>query len=346
MKKMKKSQPKISVCMAAYNGGKTISETLKSVLSQTFKNFELIIVDDGSKDNTVKIVKSFSKKDKRIKFFQNSKNQGCGGNLTVCKNKARSEILFYLCQDDLIEKFALDKVYQAFMLSKEVGIVTRPYLWFEEDPSKPIRVKKQFRKNQIVSINSSFQKIVDVFGLADQISGIGLRKKYMEEVFSNRPFVEMASMVLPMLKKCKATILKDNIVGVTMGESGSRNPRVYQDSPMMVWRELINENFAEKKYKKLRKYLDDNFIANNYVGLIQIKSYGTLRQLGREIYFLLKWRPKNFFSWQFWFFSIGVTICPRVILIRLVRFYHYELSKRRLKNLRIKFPLDFEPDYS
>ena len=116
---------KISVCLPVWNGADTILETIQSILNQTFKDFELVVVDNASTDNTINIVKSI--KDNRIKLYRNKKNLGCDGNLEECKKKATGDILFYISADDVVDIDALKKVYQAFQISKDIGIVTRPY---------------------------------------------------------------------------------------------------------------------------------------------------------------------------------------------------------------------------
>ena len=75
MKKNKK-KPLVSILMNCYNVEKFIHKSIKSILLQSYKNFELIIFDDASKDQTLKVIKSF--KDKRIKFFKNKKHLGLG----------------------------------------------------------------------------------------------------------------------------------------------------------------------------------------------------------------------------------------------------------------------------
>ena len=74
-------KPKISVIMSVYNGEHTVGLAIESILKQTFKNFEFIIINDGSTDSTTKILDSFN--DKRIKIV-NQKNLG----LTKSLNKA------------------------------------------------------------------------------------------------------------------------------------------------------------------------------------------------------------------------------------------------------------------
>ena len=66
------NQPLVSIVMAAFNEGNFIGEAIDSVLNQTYSNFEFIIVNDGSTDNTDKIILSFS--DTRIKYIKNQRN--------------------------------------------------------------------------------------------------------------------------------------------------------------------------------------------------------------------------------------------------------------------------------
>src|SRR3989338_6124930 len=66
--------PEVSVLMPAYNAGKYIGEAIESILHQTFTDFELVIVDDGSTDNTWDIIQEYKKTDNRIVAIKNDKN--------------------------------------------------------------------------------------------------------------------------------------------------------------------------------------------------------------------------------------------------------------------------------
>src|SRR6056300_648297 len=66
----------ISVIMSVYNHEKFLSHSIKSILNQTFKNVEFLIIDDGSTDNSYKILKRYESLDRRIKVFKNTKNIG------------------------------------------------------------------------------------------------------------------------------------------------------------------------------------------------------------------------------------------------------------------------------
>ncbi|TAE54273.1 MAG: glycosyltransferase, partial [Oscillatoriales cyanobacterium] len=66
------NQPLISVIIPAYNAEEFIAQTIESVLSQTYQNIEILVVDDGSTDTTAEIIKSFAQKDSRIILLQQS----------------------------------------------------------------------------------------------------------------------------------------------------------------------------------------------------------------------------------------------------------------------------------
>jgi len=310
---------KLSVCIPVYNGERTIAQTIKSVLSQSFGEFELLIVDNASTDSTVSIVKGFN--DSRIRLVVNKRNLGCGGNLEECRRLATGDIIFFLSADDLARKDALLKVRDAFNLSDDIGIVTRPYFWFQDDQLIPVRATIQFKELKIVSFDSPLEMIRDAISLFDQISGMAFRKKYMISEFGVEPFIEIARMACPMIKACKVVILGDNIVAVRISDNGAMNPAVYRNSPMLAWHRVIIESFPEQKFDKIRRYLIRRFIANNYIGLIQIKAFGNYKYLFREIYALIRLKPDNIFCPQFWFFVFGTLLLPGNLLRRLAPWY-------------------------
>lgn len=319
---------KVSVLIPTYNNSLTIAETIKSILNQSYTDFELVICDDKSTDSTVNLIRSI--KDVRIKLYINEKNLGCGGNMNACANMASGDILVYVCGDDLFDADALKKIYEAFQIAEDIGVVARPYYWFEENFRKPVRMTMQFDKTEIVSMDSSFDKIRDVIALSGQLSGIGFRKKHMHALFDGQPFIETASMVMNILKKNPVVILKDNIIAVRINSSGSMNYSVYVKSPMLAWYSLIDRIFFEDRYEPLKKYLVNNFVANNYIGLVQIKNYGNYKFLIREIWYLLRMRWQNIYNPLFWFFSAGTIIVPKFILRRLVTIFKNKINSKSL----------------
>ena len=105
----------VSILMTAYNREKFISEAIESVLAQTYTNWELIIVDDCSKDNTVNISKKYAKKDERISVYINEKNLGDYPNRNKAASYAKGDLIMYLDSDDSISSDALDYFVNAFV---------------------------------------------------------------------------------------------------------------------------------------------------------------------------------------------------------------------------------------
>ena len=92
----------LSVLMTSYNREQFISEAIESVLASTYKNFELIIVDDGSKDKTVSIAQSYASKDARVNVYVNEKNLGDYSNRNKAASYATGEYIMYVDSDDKI----------------------------------------------------------------------------------------------------------------------------------------------------------------------------------------------------------------------------------------------------
>ena len=91
----------VSVIMPAYNSERTIAESICSVISQTFCDYELIVVDDNSQDSTQEIVAGLSASDKRIRFVTNSRNMGTAGSRNAGVVLALGEWVAFLDSDDL-----------------------------------------------------------------------------------------------------------------------------------------------------------------------------------------------------------------------------------------------------
>jgi glycosyltransferase involved in cell wall biosynthesis len=101
-------KPLVSVLMTAYNRERYIEEAIESVLSSTYENFELIIVDDCSKDTTVEIIKCYKAKDARIKFYLNEKNLGDYANRNKAAGYASGMYIKYCDSDDKLYQWTLD----------------------------------------------------------------------------------------------------------------------------------------------------------------------------------------------------------------------------------------------
>jgi glycosyltransferase involved in cell wall biosynthesis len=92
-------RPLVSIITPSFNCEKFIAETIQSVQNQTYQNWEMIIVDDGSTDKTVSIIKKLAARDCRIKFFRIRKNVGTGITRNTALYKANGRYIFFDADD-------------------------------------------------------------------------------------------------------------------------------------------------------------------------------------------------------------------------------------------------------
>ena len=111
--------------MAVYNGEKFLEEAIGSILKQTFSNFEFIIIDDGSEDTSLKIIKNF--KDKRISILENNKNIGLSASLNKGTKLSKGKYIARMDADDISLPERLEKQYNFMERNPNIGIVGTGY---------------------------------------------------------------------------------------------------------------------------------------------------------------------------------------------------------------------------
>ena len=94
----------VSIIMSVYNDQETLSKSILSILRQSFKNFEFMIIDDGSIDNSKKILRYYKKIDKRIRLFKNKKNMGLAFSLNKLIKASKGKYLARMDSDDYATK--------------------------------------------------------------------------------------------------------------------------------------------------------------------------------------------------------------------------------------------------
>lgn len=115
-----------SVLIANFNGGKFLQDAIDSVLEQTYPNWEVIIVDDGSTDNSIEIYRKY-KDDLRFKIFFNDHNYGCGYSKKECVIHANGEICGFLDSDDALLPNAIEDMVSCHCDHKDVSVVFSRY---------------------------------------------------------------------------------------------------------------------------------------------------------------------------------------------------------------------------
>ncbi|MBO7119854.1 MAG: glycosyltransferase family 2 protein [Bacteroidaceae bacterium] len=122
----------VSVIMPTYNGAKYIAASIDSIISQTYQNWELIITDDCSSDDSQEIIKSYVAKDSRIRGFFFEENQGSGATRNKCIEEARGRYLAFCDSDDRWLPEKLEKQI-AFMQEHDYAFTFASYYTCDEE---------------------------------------------------------------------------------------------------------------------------------------------------------------------------------------------------------------------
>lgn len=134
---MNDSMPLISIIMPVYNGERFLSEAIESIIAQTYENWELLAVDDGSTDKSLQIIEAYAEKDGRIKLLKNDSGEHGPG---IARNygieRIRGKYTYFLDADDWIEKDLLECTVS---LAEKTGADIVPFGFVIEDNGKQIR---------------------------------------------------------------------------------------------------------------------------------------------------------------------------------------------------------------
>ena len=131
---------KVSIITVCYNSQKTIENTIKSVLSQSYKNYEYIIIDGGSTDNTIKIIKKYKKK---IQIFRSEKDKGIYDAINKGIKYATGSVISILHSDDIFyNKFTTQKVMSYFNSNSKINCLIGNKIITDNNLKKKLRSYK------------------------------------------------------------------------------------------------------------------------------------------------------------------------------------------------------------
>jgi glycosyltransferase involved in cell wall biosynthesis len=166
-------EPKVSVIIPVYNGEKTLAMCLNSVLNQTYKNYEVIVVDNNSKDRTKEIIYNFRDKNNRIKYtFAERRSSGIARNEGI--KAAQGDILAFTDADCICPFNWIVEITRPIRLEKEEATVG-----FEEDLIKNYWTKNMQKRDDIYMRRSSDGKYIRTFDGKNAAIRMGLIRELM-----------------------------------------------------------------------------------------------------------------------------------------------------------------------
>lgn len=238
----------VSIIMPAYNSQDFISESISSIINQSYMNWELIIADDCSTDNTVEIIKNYMDADKRIKLFSLEKNSGAAVARNTAIKEARGKYLAFLDSDDLWDSEKLT-VQINFMKKNNYSFTCTSYSKVDEDGNT---VGKTVVPGLV---NNYYDVLKNSPGNSTVVYNCSvLGKFYSPNIKRRNDFV----MWLQVIKKA------ENLYGIQepytyyriRENSLSRNKMKLLKYQWKVYREYENLSFIVSLYLLLKKIVD------------------------------------------------------------------------------------------
>ena len=150
---------KFSILIAHYNNWEYFQECYKSIISQTYQNFEIVIVDDFSNDDSFEKLSDLAQKDSKIKLFRNTENKKVGFTKSRCVNEANGEICLFVDPDDKIAFKALETINETYINNPSI-IATYSKIKLIDENSNFKGIFKQSQKiknNQLNFFNINFE---------------------------------------------------------------------------------------------------------------------------------------------------------------------------------------------
>ncbi len=127
------NMPTVSIGMPVYNAEKYLAETVESLLSQSFEDFELIISDNASTDRTEQICKEYAAKDRRIRYIRQPVNLGPQANFTYLLNQASGEFFMWAASDDLWDREFIKTLLDALKSDQQATSAFCTYMYIDEN---------------------------------------------------------------------------------------------------------------------------------------------------------------------------------------------------------------------
>jgi len=244
---------KVSLIIPVYNVERFLTKCLESVAAQTYKNLEVIIVNDGSRDGSLDIIKSFAEKNSNFKYYT-IENQGQGMARNIGIRHSSGKYISFLDSDDYIAEDFIEKMVDAIE-TENADIAICNNFDVKEDGTVIAESKNSY-KNNVTNIYSEPQI------LFNRVCPWG--KLYKKELFNNLEFVsriwyEDMRLIPKLYIKAKKIVYIDHSLvfyvqrkGSTMNNSNSeRNLEIIE-----VFEDLISYYKTEKKYEQFKNELD------------------------------------------------------------------------------------------
>ncbi|MCX8854932.1 glycosyltransferase family 2 protein [Vibrio parahaemolyticus] len=266
------NNPLVSIIVPAYNVSKYISQMLDSILQQSYDNFEVIVIDDGSSDETFNIISQYAELEPRVKAFQNDKNEKIVFTLNRALSIAKGELILRCDGDDYLAKDRITSMVNFLLENKDISLVSTSVT--KISPSGDIIGMSQFRGgmnyiNKIIKYQSPVLHIWLTYKTVyEELSG-----------YRNIPGAEDYDFILRVLSSGrKITNITNNYsYYVRLGRDGNTESLIGVKQYLMKW--MCYSFYLERLKNDGRDSYSDDTCDNIKVNYVFSKTYAIVNSL-------------------------------------------------------------------
>lgn len=297
-----KQAPLISVIVASYNYQDYIKETLDSMIAQTYLNFEVLVIDDGSKDDSINVIREYEKKDSRIKLYQheNGINRGLAETVKLGVDLAKGEYIAFCESDDSWDKNHLQAKIDYINKFPDADIIVNYPHMFGDEKSVEFKV-------------SEFKPLFSFLRKMKKPQKIYLKLLYLNGlVFSTFSIVMVKTN---SLRVCNFDSPSKMGIDLWLWSQLLCKSNVgYVDVPFTNWRLHVNHSYTADSFKSTN---GDSILSSGYLKLLNkhldlstwekiricLRKYSpfTITRVRRGLYLKVFWRFKTFIYKDSWF---------------------------------------------
>ena len=234
---------KVSVIIPTYNRGNLIIKSIKSVLNQTFKNLEVIVIDDGSSDNTEHLVNKIT--DKRLKYVKLSSNKGSSNARNIGIKNANGQFISFQDSDDIFYPNKIEKQLKNIINRNSILDFCKINVIYNSTYSYLIPNKRQ--ENSILK-GDIFNELIsrgNFISTQAMLIRTNYMKKHLFDIYM--PRLQDYDVILGMIPKVKISYTKEVLVDLHIqNNSITRSPRKLKKAINM----LLNKNFNFNEIQK------------------------------------------------------------------------------------------------
>lgn len=276
--------PKVSVGLPVYNAEKYVRAAIDSILAQTFTDFELIISDNASTDETPAICEYYAGRDSRIRYTRNEKNLGAAENFNKVFRMARADYFKWIAYDDMCMPSFLEKCIEVLERAPDVALCYPKTILVDENGSEIRKYDDRLHMMQ-ASEHDRLRHLLTKINLANAVFGVIRASVLRETRLLGKYFAADYILLMEICLRGKFYEVQDHLF---LRRDHEKNSRRLPKKEIAVWWDSSRKTV----YKYIQSRLvSEQFMAINRAGLGWYEKGLCYAQIGRWV--LRQWRAKG-----------------------------------------------------